>query len=249
MRARIAILAGVLVVGCLPAFAQPPAPTPAASGAPTIVEAVTFAGRSNREYVPMREMARALGWPEPVAQGGTVTLKNQSYRKSELRILGDGTTLISLPEVEKCGAQVAPGTADDETTVTAADHAVQVHVGEKRVAINRRSQRLRAWQGERLVLETRVSTGKREKPTPRGTFRAGPLKQRLHLSHLYNDAPMPWSVQVNGNIFIHGFRTVPPRAASHGCIRLPLTGLNPARWFYRWVDVGTPIRIADGWGA
>ena len=27
----------------------------------------------------------------------------------------------------------------------------------------------------------------------------------------------------------------------------PLTGTNPARWFYRWVEVGTPILVRDGW--
>jgi hypothetical protein len=25
---------------------------------------------------------------------------------------------------------------------------------------------------------------------------------------------------------------------------MPLNGINPARWFYEWVEVGTPIRIA-----
>ncbi len=58
---------------------------------------------------------------------------------------------------------------------------------------------------------------------------------------------MPWSVQVHENIFIHGFRKVPRRPASHGCIRLPLTGANPAKWFYHWIDLGTPIRIRGHW--
>lgn len=58
---------------------------------------------------------------------------------------------------------------------------------------------------------------------------------------------MPWSVQVHRNIFIHGFPSVPPRAASHGCIRRPLTGRNPARWFYEGVTPGTPLQIGDAW--
>jgi lipoprotein-anchoring transpeptidase ErfK/SrfK len=58
---------------------------------------------------------------------------------------------------------------------------------------------------------------------------------------------MPWSVQLQGDIVIHGFESVPPRAASRGCVRLPLTGTNPARWFYHWVDIGTPVVVKDGW--
>ena len=60
---------------------------------------------------------------------------------------------------------------------------------------------------------------------------------------------MPWSVQVHENIFIHGFRKVPRRPSSHGCIRLPLTGANPAKWFYNWIDLGTPISIKGHWPA
>src|SRR5262249_17421555 len=66
-------------------------------------------------------------------------------------------------------------------------------------------------------------------------------------SHKYNDAEMPWSVQVRGSVMIHGSHSVPRRAASHGCIRVPLTGQNPARWIYDWIDLGTPIVIADRW--
>ena len=105
-------------------------------------------------------------------------------------------------------------------------------------------QRLRAWQGERLVMETHVSSGRNGR-TPSGNFRAGPYKSRMHYSKLYDNAPMPWSVQVNGNVFIHGFSSVPDYPASHGCIRVPLNEGNPARFFYEWIDVGTPVRIRD----
>ncbi|NNM30037.1 MAG: L,D-transpeptidase, partial [Akkermansiaceae bacterium] len=84
----------------------------------------------------------------------------------------------------------------------------------------------------------------RNNRTPSGNFRAGPYKARRHFSSLYENAPMPWSVQVTGHVFIHGFTSVPKYPASHGCIRVPLTNGNPARFFYEWVDKGTPIRIA-----
>ena len=77
-------------------------------------------------------------------------------------------------------------------------------------------------------------------------FTAGD-KFRMHYSKLYHHAPMPYSVQVTGNIFIHGFSYVPRWPASHGCIRVPLTGDNPARRFYEWVEFGTPIEISGRW--
>jgi lipoprotein-anchoring transpeptidase ErfK/SrfK len=113
----------------------------------------------------------------------------------------------------------------------------------KRVEIDKTRQTLRAYDGDRLVLETRISTGKWDKSTPNGHFEAGE-KQRMHYSKLFHNAPMPFSVEVTGNIFIHGFSSVPHSPASHGCIRLPLDGDNPARRFYEWVEPGTPIEFS-----
>lgn len=113
----------------------------------------------------------------------------------------------------------------------------------KRVIIDLSDQKLRAYQGSRLVMQTRISSG-RNNATPTGNFRAGPYKSVEHYSSLYNNAPMPFSVQVTGHIFVHGYTEVPNYPASHGCIRVPVTGFfNPAKRFYEWVDIGTPIRI------
>jgi len=117
---------------------------------------------------------------------------------------------------------------------------------EKRVVIDKTTQMLRAYEGGKVVFESRVSTGKMGRRTPSGNFVAGD-KLRMHYSRLYNNAPMPWSVQVNGNYFIHGFTSVPDRPASHGCIRLPLDGDNPAKRFFDWVETGTPIEITGEW--
>lgn len=111
----------------------------------------------------------------------------------------------------------------------------------KRVEIDKTRQLLRAYEDERLVLESRVSTG-RGNSTPNGSYQVQG-KQRMHYSKLYHHAPMPYSVQVSGHYFIHGFSYVPNRPASHGCIRLPLTGVNPAELFYEWVELGTPVEI------
>lgn len=116
----------------------------------------------------------------------------------------------------------------------------------KRVEIDKTHQVLRAYEGDRLVLETRISTGKWDKSTPNGQFQAGD-KERMHYSKLFQNAPMPYSVQVNDNVFIHGFTSVPNHPASHGCIRVPLTGDNPAKRFYEWVEPGTPVEVTGHW--
>ena len=118
--------------------------------------------------------------------------------------------------------------------------------GAKRVEIDKTRQVLRAYEGSQLVLESRISTGKWDRSTPNGHFTAGD-KFRMHYSRLYHNAPMPFSVQVTGNVFIHGFTEVPARPASHGCIRLPLDGKNPAKLFFDWVEPGTPIDVMGRW--
>lgn len=114
--------------------------------------------------------------------------------------------------------------------------------GAKRVEINLTTQTLQAYEGSRLVMQSRISSG-RGGSTPTGRYTAGPYKAANHYSSLYQGAHMPWSVQFRGHYFIHGFASVPDYPASHGCIRLPVSGNNPARRFFEWVDVGTPIHI------
>src|SRR5207253_361958 len=118
---------------------------------------------------------------------------------------------------------------------------VLVRRGEKRVEVDKATQELVARQGGRIVMKSHISTGIEGHNTPLGVYGAGPMKRPIHRSKLYHFVPMPWAVQVEGNVFIHGFQTVPRRPSSHGCIRLSTTHGNPARWFYDWIDIGTPI--------
>jgi hypothetical protein len=116
----------------------------------------------------------------------------------------------------------------------------------KHMEIDKSQQVLRAYEGDRVVLETRVSTGRLGRETPNGTFRVEE-KHRMHYSKRYHHAPMPFSLQVNGNYFIHGFTAVPDKPASHGCIRVPLSADNPAKKLYEWAELGTPVTISGQW--
>lgn len=118
------------------------------------------------------------------------------------------------------------------------------HQGGKRVVVDKSTQTLWGYEGNQVVFQSRVSTGRRGRETPDGHFRVE-SKSLMHHSKLYDNAPMPYSVQFAGNYFIHGFSSVPDHPASHGCIRLPLNG--EAQQFYSWVSEGTPVTVTGQW--
>lgn len=195
------------------------------------VEGITFAADRGETYVPLDEAEQRLNF------------RIDSPARSKLaRKLTDGTPLVSLAELAEAGVKVEHAESGDNARASRFLHAFDISIGAKRAEVNLSEQRLRAWQGGRLVLETHISSGRNGR-TPSGDFRAGPYKTRMHYSTLYDNAPMPWSVQVNGNVFIHGFTSVPSYPASHGCVRVPLGEGNPARFFYEWIDIGTPVSI------
>jgi hypothetical protein len=221
---------------------------PVRAGQKTVLEGVTFAGAEGEIYAPVRAVGQALDWPVHWdKRSETVYLGDRKIPSKQLRSLPDGTQLVSLRALEDWEAKIAWKERRDAAQVVKGNRSAWVREGEKRVAINRDAQQMRAWQGSLLVLDTRVSTGRPDKPTPTGSYTAGPLKTPMLIPRTYDDAKMPWSVQIRGDYVIHGFKSVPPRAASHGCVRVPLTGENPAKWFYEWVEVGTPIAIEDSW--
>ncbi|RYZ91721.1 MAG: hypothetical protein EOP06_06305 [Proteobacteria bacterium] len=207
------------------------------------LEALTFEARPGTLFVAVREAGEALGLPVH-HEDGTTWLANREI-PADAPVLPDGTRLLSLRALGDYGAQVRWNAEERVAEVVRDDVTLRVRPGEKRVVIDKSCQELRAVQGSRVVLKTPVSTGRLGHRTPNGTFAAGPYKARMHYSSLYDDAPMPYSVQIDGDIFVHGYSSVPNVPASHGCIRMPLDGA--ARFFYEWVEVGTPVEIVGTW--
>jgi len=82
-------------------------------------------------------------------------------------------------------------------------------------------QKMRVYSNGELAYVWPVSTARRGKVTPRGTYSAKYLS-RHHKSSLYNNAPMPFSIFFRGNYAIHGTNQISKlgRPASAGCIRL-----------------------------
>ena len=204
------------------------------------LDAITFATEPGKLFIPVHEAIDELDL-EIVrgAQCHVTRLNTLELRPGMLRQLVDGTELVSTEQLSTAGAVVAAMNGEGEVKVGGFFHGFTLRAGAQRVEVSLKNQRLKGWQGNRLVIETKISSG-RNGATPAGEFHAGPYRSKLHFSSLYNNAPMPWRVQLHRHIFIHGFSSVPDYPASHGCIRMPLTNGNPARFFYEWVLSGTP---------
>lgn len=219
------------------------------AASPNVRDTVTFADAPSLQFIPLREVGAAFDRPVAKANG-QITLAGRAIPVKDVRRLTDGTILVPLGMLRSYGFIVNPN--GKRTTIKDKKKPGRLFYarrGAKRVVINKKEQTLLAFQGERKVMTTNVSTGREAKQTPTGLFKAQAFKDPTHRSKLHNQAYMPWSVQIVGNVFIHGFKSVPGRAASSGCIRLPLTNGNPARWFYHWVEPGTSVQIGGKWPA
>src|SRR5438309_4837237 len=212
------------------------------------LDGISFADDPHMLFVPIEEIARTLGWETHFDQE-EISLNGHLLDAAHLRNLTNGTLLVPLDELQRAGATITWSDDGMQALVASDNKNIAIQFADKRVEVDLANQHLRAYQGARLVLDSPISSGREGKKTPPGEFKTGPIKSPMHRSRLYHNAPMPWSVQVHENIFIHGFRKVPRHPSSHGCIRLPLTGSNPAKWFYDWIDLGTPVTIKGHWPA
>ena len=123
----------------------------------------------------------------------------------------------------------------------------------KRILVDRSRQRLYAYEGDALFMETSISTGLDITPTPRGTFRVykktstrymqGPLPG---VSDQYYDLPgVPWNLYftpeggvIHGAYWHEGFG----RKWSHGCVNVPL---KEAEELYAWAELGMEVMVVE----
>lgn len=89
------------------------------------------------------------------------------------------------------------------------------------------------------VLTTKVSSGRKEKPTPRGKYVVTQKYQEWR-STLYHNASMPFFMRLScSTVGLHA-GVVPDHPASHGCVRIPA---NIARRLFEIVPRGTLVTI------
>lgn len=115
--------------------------------------------------------------------------------------------------------------------------------GKKWIEIDISDQKLTAWQGDVLVFETIVSTGKPGYRTLPGTFAVYRKYEETRMVGADYDTPdVPWTMYYSGGFAIHGaywhnnFGT----PVSHGCVNLRVP---EAKALYEWAPMGTEVVV------
>ncbi|MBW4424565.1 MAG: L,D-transpeptidase [Nostoc desertorum CM1-VF14] len=111
------------------------------------------------------------------------------------------------------------------------------------IQIDLSKQRLIAWEGDRVVYGSAISSGKKSTPTLIGTFNIQSKFKTTRMRGSGYDVPnVPHAMFYQGNYGIHGaywhkrFGT----PVSHGCVNL---APKHAKWLFEWASVGTPVVI------
>ena len=131
--------------------------------------------------------------------------------------------------------------AAEAQTETPAPAPAEVPKGRVRIVISLPTQRAYVFKDGELWDSSRVSTGKKGKRTPVGTYTI--LEKAVwHRSNKYSNAPMPYMQRITwGGVALHaGY--VPGYPASHGCIRLPRTF---AKRLYKITNFSSVVVVTD----
>jgi len=128
-----------------------------------------------------------------------------------------GASPVSAPALAAEQSVAAPPPANPPPPSRTVGQVLQSGVV---ITVSLKSQQMHVFRDGVLWRSSPVSTGKKGKRTPTGTF-AILQKKRYHRSNLYSNAPMPWMQRLTwSGIAIHAGR-LPGYPASHGCIRIP----------------------------
>ena len=140
--------------------------------------------------------------------------------------------------------------------------------GSARIRIDLSEQRAYFYRGNKVVGESKISSGRRGFETPPGEYRVIE-KDKDHVSNLYGDfvdeagevvkrnvdvtkdtppegtvfsgSKMPYFLRFKGGYGMHAGR-LPGYRASHGCVRMPRF---MAAHFYNNASIGTPVSVEE----
>src|SRR5438552_15247939 len=125
-----------------------PGPVAAASEA---IDGISFADDPHMLFVPVEEIASALGWETQLNQESKdIFLNGQALNPTRLRTLINGTSLVPLDELQRAGATTTWG--DDGMQALVASgffKKAAIRFAAKHVGVDLGHQRLRAYLGAR----------------------------------------------------------------------------------------------------
>lgn len=182
-----------------------------------------------------------------------VTTGDPVSRHTVVRLTGD---TVSINGAEYSETDEGWWMKSSESTKTRPGDAPRdLAPGEKWIDVNLKTQTLVAYEGDKPVFATAVSTGKEDKVdeekdhhTPPGTFRirekhiAATMDGDVASDGPYSIEDVPWIMYFNGSYALHGafWHNEFGRQKSHGCVNLaPLD----AKALFAW----TEPRLPDNW--
>lgn len=222
-----------LLLVASPALAAGPAPAPAppltlfpspTTTAPPVVTTTLDVGSSGPAVKAVEQRLDALHYFV-----GTV---DDKYDDDTAQAV---TAFQKVNNLDRSG-KVDPSVWNAMTTAT--DPQPIIQNGEPtRVDVDLNRQVLFLYEGGKLSKIIAVSSGKSSTPTPTGDYAIYSKStgwETSPLGQLYN------SQYFVGGYAIHGAKSVPAQAASHGCVRIPMTA---ADWLPDHLPIGTPVHI------
>ena len=211
-----------------PAAAPPPSSVPAA--APSVAPAASDA--ANIVHVVQRgEYLASIA----NRYGVSVQALLRANRLSNPNLLRVGQRLI-IPRGANAVA-AAPAAAPAETTTA----VVNAPTSGRWIDVNVTTQTLSAYEGDKLVFTTKVSTGRARTPTVLGRFR---IRTKLRAQAMsgpgYYLPNVPYVMYFHRGYAIHGtyWHNNFGHPMSHGCVNMRTT---EAKWLYEWAPVGTLV--------
>jgi len=117
--------------------------------------------------------------------------------------------------------------------------------GERRIVIDLSEQTLTAYQGDVVVLQSVVSTGKASTPTRTGEFKTYQKLESQEMTGEDYDLPgVPWIMYYDEDRAIHGAYWNPHLgiATTHGCTNM---SIPESKALYSWAPLGTPVSVEE----
>jgi|SRR3989344_1270426 len=131
--------------------------------------------------------------------------------------------------------------------------SADIYTTDKLITVDTGSQTLRAWEGGKIVHQTKVSTGMKLTPTVKGSFKIyvkypvrdmkGPSPYKnIYPKGFYHLKNVPHIMYFYQGYGIHGayWHNNFGRPASHGCVNVPLAD---AEWLFNFANVGTQVVV------
>lgn len=127
-------------------------------------------------------------------------------------------------------------------------YATDITTDKKLITVDLTKQMLYAWEGGKIIYETKVSSGLPKKPTVKGSFkvRVKVPKQTMkgeskeYGKYMYKNVPNV--MYFYQDYAIHGayWHNRFGRPNSHGCVNVPV---DASAWLFSWAEKGTRVEV------